>query len=343
MTQKNGVERIAAKIKSNPIVTLAIVLSTFVVALSTFTDAAKNLFSMVAEQSPADARAALGRLSLDFTPGDFVKSAKAGDLNAVQLFLAAGMDPNATTSGNAYGTDGEGWTAVMAAAAAGQTSVVAALIKASADVRKSDYKFTALSLAAAAGHIESVRLLLDKGFDAEAVNDAFVDAVSKRHQDVMRLLVDKGADVKKIGPSAIILLLNDGSANGEDSNGGKDVSDIVKAVLDLGADPNGRDSNGWTPLLEAAYGKYPTALRLLLDRGADVNAKCECLGSGYGNSTALMLAARNGGLESVKALLGRGADTSLKDEHGQTALALATTESREPAIIQLLKDAKAPP
>jgi ankyrin repeat protein len=340
MKRENWVERISSKIKSNPIVSLGIVLATFVIALSAFTDAAKNLLSVVAQQSPQDARAELSRMSLEYTPADFVRSAKTGDLTAVRLFLTAGMNPNATTPSDAYGTNGGGWTAVMSAASEGQTKVVGALVKAGADDKKGDYIFNALTLAASRGHIDSVRILLDKDLDAHAINDAFVSAVAKRHQDIMRPLVDKGADVEKVGPHAIALLLNDGAANGEDTYGGKEVSDIVKAVLDLGADPNGRDEDGWTALLRAAYGEYPTTLRLLLDRGADVNAKCNCPVSGYGGATALMIAARNGGLEGVKALLAKGAEVNQRDENGSTALALAVGGSRNLNVIQLLKASK---
>jgi ankyrin repeat protein len=309
MKRQNSVERIAAKIKTNPFVTLALLLATLVVGLSSFTNAAKNLLSVVAEQSPAEARSELGRLSLDFTAGAFVTSAKMGDLNAVKLFLKAGMDPNAHTQGDAFGTDGDGWTAIMAAAAEGQTKIVAALLDGGADAKKSDYIFTALSLAAARGHTDIVGMLLDKGFEAAAINRAFVDAVSKRHPDVVRLLAGRGVDMKVAGPNALVNLLNEESANGEDSDG-KEISETTKLVLDLGADPNGKDNNGWTPLLAAAYGKYPTALRLLLAHGADINARCGCKGSGYGNATALILAARNGGVQSVRALLEKGADVN---------------------------------
>jgi ankyrin repeat protein len=340
MKRQNGIERITAKIKSNPIVALALLLATFVVGVSTFTNAAKNLLSIVSEQSPAQARSELGRLSLDFNAGDFVKSAKAGDLNAVKLFLKAGMDPNATTPGDAYGTDGEGWTAIMAASLPGHTNVVAALLDGGADAKKSDYNFTALSLAAAGGHADIVGMLLDKGFGVEAINRAFVDAVAKRQIEVARLLASRGVDLNTAGPSALVNLLNDESVNGEDSNG-KAIADTVRIVLDLGVDPNGRDATGWTPLLAAAYGKYPTALRFLLERGADINIQCECKGSGYGGATALILASRNGGVQSVKALLQKGADVNRKDEKGETALKLATTDSRDPSIIQMLKIANA--
>ena len=57
--QKTRVERISSQIKSNPIVAALIILGTIVIALSTFTDAAARLFSLVSKQSPAAARAEL--------------------------------------------------------------------------------------------------------------------------------------------------------------------------------------------------------------------------------------------------------------------------------------------
>lgn len=291
--------------------------------------------------TPEDSRMKLGQMSLQYTPGDFVRSAKMGDLTAVKLFLTAGMDPNATTgtSPSRHGED-QGQTALMSAASQGHTKIVAALVKAGADVKKSDSIYTALSLAASGGHVDSLRILLDKGFDAESINDAFIDAVGYRQRDAMRLLIDRGADVKKVGSRAMIFLLKrgGGAVNGEDV---KEVSGIVNSLLDLGADPNGKDRDGWTALLGAAHGGYPSAVRLLLDRGADVNAKCDCPNSGYGGSTALMLAASKGDLESVEALLGKGADINLRDDNDKTALTRAELSERGKRIVQLLKESGA--
>ena len=183
--QNTRVERISSQIKSNPIVASVIILGTIVVALSTFTDAAGKLFSVISNQSPAAARIELSKMSLQYTPGDFVARAKMGDLTAVKLFLIAGMDPNATTgeSPNSIGDD-KGQTALMSADSEGHTQIVAALVNAGADVKKSNSIFTASSLAASGGHIDSLRVLIDKGTDVEAINDAFVDTVGTRQQDV---------------------------------------------------------------------------------------------------------------------------------------------------------------
>lgn len=119
-----------------------------IVPLPTPSVTGSKLFSVMPIQSPEEARTKLGQMSLHYTPEDFVQSAKTGDLTAVELFLKAGMDPNATTgsSPNSLGED-KGQTALMAAASKGHTKIVAALVKTGADVKQSNSIHTALSLA----------------------------------------------------------------------------------------------------------------------------------------------------------------------------------------------------
>ena len=47
------------------------------------------------DHGPVAARTRLAEMNVPFTDDAFVASAKDGDLSAVKLFLAAGMDPNA--------------------------------------------------------------------------------------------------------------------------------------------------------------------------------------------------------------------------------------------------------
>lgn len=47
--------------------------------------------------------------------------------------------------------------------------------------------------------------------------------------------------------------------------------DAVRVLLDWGADPDARPAGHYTPLLIAAFDKDPTISRLLVDAGADVN------------------------------------------------------------------------
>ena len=69
--------------------------------------------------------------------------------------------------------------------------------------------------------------------------------------------------------------------------------------------------------MDAAGRGHADVAKLLLDKGADVNAK-----TGKGK-TALMMAAENGHADIVHALLGKGADVNAKTSNGWTALLLA--------------------
>ena len=108
-------DRIVAKIKNNPVVAVLIAAGTVVIALATFSDATRSLLGLLKGQSPETARVELSNLSVQYTPQAFVESAKQGDLRAVKLFLAAGMDPNAK--------DDESNTALMYAIAEGRTEI----------------------------------------------------------------------------------------------------------------------------------------------------------------------------------------------------------------------------
>jgi hypothetical protein len=91
--QKTLYDRLIARIKNNTVAATVIVLGTIVIALATFTGAMKNLVNLIAKKGPEVARVELSQMSLEYTPEAFVGSAEKGDMAAVKLFLAAGMDP----------------------------------------------------------------------------------------------------------------------------------------------------------------------------------------------------------------------------------------------------------
>lgn len=53
-------------------------------------------------------------------------------------------------------------------------------------------------------------------------------------------------------------------------------------LLDAGARLGSADGKGGTPLLKAVFGAHADALRLLVDRGADVNAVATAARAGRG-------------------------------------------------------------
>lgn len=91
-------------------------------------------------------------------------------------------------------------------------------------------------------------------------------------------------------------------------------------LLDRGAAIN---RSGWTPLHYAASGPQTALVKLLLDRGADINALSP------NRSTPLMMAARYGASESAELLLSRGADAKAHNDRDLTAAAFARAAGRE--------------
>ncbi len=97
---------------------------------------------------------------------------------------------------------------------------------------------------------------------------------------------------------------------------------IVKLLLDKGADLTAKDSDGCTALHLATDTGCVEVVKLLLDKGAGVTAKDR-----YG-CTALHFASKKGGVEVVKLLLDKGADLTAKDWYGCTALHFATESNQ---------------
>jgi uncharacterized protein len=95
--------------------------------------------------------------------------------------------------------------------------------------------------------------------------------------------------------------------------------EAVRLLLDRGADVDAH-GRGWmtgTPLNSAAAGGHTDVARLLLDSGADPDAR---QASGW---TPLHSSARNGDLGLIELLLSRGADPAAANDDGVTVLSLA--------------------
>jgi uncharacterized protein len=106
-----------------------------------------------------------------------------------------------------------------------------------------------------------------------------------------------------------------------------DNAQAAKILLDAGADVNARAKNRFdnTPLQVAMLSQASEVAKVLLARGAEVDARMS------EGATALHEAAMNGDVTSIRLLLAAGADPSLPMPDGKTAVDLARKAKHEEA------------
>jgi len=153
---------------------------------------------------------------------------------------------------------------------------------------------TELHLAASAGNLSKVQELISAGADLEArtVSTGFTALHCAVTSEEREILEEQGLTCLI---QARLLQL-----------------DVVRALLDGGADTEARDEYGGTPLHWAI--EFPKLVSLLLRRGANVDAADR-----YG-CTPLHYACRDGHQSTVKRLLARGAAIYATDKYGVTPL-----------------------
>lgn len=96
---------------------------------------------------------------------------------------------------------------------------------------------------------------------------------------------------------------------------------------DYGSDIFGR---GMSPLMYAVRASKEDIVKLLVEKGANVNHRA------FSGTTALHEACRAGHISIVKTLLDSGADHKLRDMHGETPLLTAALNNRPSSLQELI-------
>jgi ankyrin repeat protein len=191
---------------------------------------------------------------------------------------------------------------------------------------RSDNQRTALHLAAARGHVDVTKLLMEGGADVNALgcgDTPFLVAVRNGHFDLMKTLVGFGANQEVSGFDGEPPLRL-AAAHGN--------TEIVQLLLDEGADKEAKDDLGRTALMVAVEKGNLGAARCLIKAGA----KAELLPSAKGHNTpkSLCWAAKQGDTELVRKLVDIGADMDERDG-SWTPLHLAVVEGHD-RVVQIL-------
>ena len=253
-----------------------------------------------------------------------------GWLEAVDLLLESGADVNAVTAGQPH-------TALSKAVRRGHLAIVHRLLEAGADPRLA----SPLYAAAGGGNLELVNLLLEAGAPVnDETGSALSAAAASGRLDVVKRLLEEGADVTRA----------EGALHRAAMRGS---TDVVSLLIELGMSVNADAGSGnTTPLHGAVLGQSLETVRLLLDAGADVDAKSEH------DSTPLMIALPNSRrdvllreearrrnpdwtdpcLAMIELLLEAGADVGAVDAYGRTALGQAEALG-DAAVAALLREA----
>lgn len=95
---------------------------------------------------------------------------------------------------------------------------------------------------------------------------------------------------------------------------------------------NLKHANGWTPLLCAAFGGHSAVVQLLLE-DPEINLNIQT----REGETPVIVAASRGHIDVVRILVESGADLSIADKHGTTALIAASTPDIRDFLLQAPK------
>lgn len=245
-------------------------------------------------------------------------------LDVVKLLVDRGANIRAQL------TDEDGRMAIHYAAYNGLTDIVAFFLDQGLGVDVRDAKCqTPLMCAVLGGHVDTVKLLAERGADLRAqpldgygltpIHQAAFDGKT----DIVTYLLDQGVNPDLLSAKGFVPL-HVAAENGS--------LDVVKVLAEHKANLRAKSEDAWEewPIHRAAYFGQSAVIGLLLELGVEPDARTAI------ESTPLTMAAEKGDLPSVTLLVDHGADINLKGARGMTALQWAR-EAGKTEVVAYLK------
>lgn len=239
--------------------------------------------------TPDEAKSRLKKdYGIEYNSTNFVSMVKSHETEKVKLFLQAGIDPNTrcmdSTDKTYYGEP-----VLMIATSLSYDDIVYVLVDDyKADVNIVDNsQANVLWMVSNSGRSDLVKYFVDKGVNVNYVltndNDALSFAVYKNQKEVIKALVENGADIKRNNTKNKSSILNYAIWCKSDE-------DTFKTLIELGAEINNTDKNGFTPLYNALLirSKFEI-IKALVENGANVNfskGNLSCLDIAKGNGSS---------------------------------------------------------
>ena len=259
-----------------------------------------------------------------------IVAVRNGSLDCVKVLLNYGADIEERGD---FMHDYKCCTPLFFAATCGNVEMLRFLVENGANVNGTDdFGVTPLMAAIANQLLDAVTFLIDQGADVNLQDSNGLTALHYASEFsfdpssclIVKQLINRGANINAVAKYDMSTPLIIACSN-------KNVS-VVNFLLQNGANVALRDDNGWTALhfVVDGFNDSSEILRSLLNNGADVNAKSVC------NETPLMVASQSSDVETVTLLIEQGAYVDLQDEKDNTALHNAVSRKSEEIVGTLL-------
>jgi ankyrin repeat protein len=158
-----------------------------------------------------------------------------------------------------------------------------------------------------------------------------IEAIENGNLKAAQSALRNGADVNKVG-------LSDSFRTPLMIAAAEGKENLAKLLVEYGADVNAKDLYGDTALMWAVHGGHLNVVEFLVEHGANVNAAATYITNA--GSTALIYASEKGHVNVVKYLIKHGANINPKKKNGDTALSLAENNGHT-EVARILREAGA--